>query len=395
MDPLVIACFQKPIVFFMTRSDVFKPMVKPILASANMLPIYRQMDGGDTAEQNKSVFVECYHILKTKRSPLLFGEGITDDIFERRLKPIKKGSARMAFGAMEYYDWNLDLSIQCLGLNYEDPTKMRGNLLIKNAAPIKVADYKNLYLTNTDLAIDQLTRDIEKAIQAQITHIENSEYFEFHDQIMRITYRGMHYEEHDKSMDILERQAYSKRLADEINVLSKTQNQAFLQLKQSISEYFNLLKIQGIKNSHVYEFATSGKLSNKQHFLFLILMWPFVLIGILLMGIPYWITKRTVEKKFKRKVFWLSTKMVLGLFIAGLYNIAIAILFYHLLLSNIWATLLFYFTIPAATFLIAHQYKTRWIKFQEKRRAMKLEMAEYVTKRAEIIKQINLFLLAN
>jgi len=354
-----------------------------------MFPIYRQLDGVNTTEKNKTVFIDCYHILKTKRSPLLFGEGITDDIFERRLKPIKKGSARMAFGAMDFYDWNLDLSIQCLGLNYEDPTKMRGNLLINNAAPIKVADYKKRYEENADVAIEQLTLDIENAIKNQITHIENSNFFALHEHIMRITYLGMHFEDHDETIDIFTRQAYSKKIANAINILSIEPTEAFLALQQSLEGYFKLLDTYNIKNSYVYEFDTTGKISNRKHHLYLGLMWPITIIGVLLMGIPYWITKKTVEHNFKRKVFWLSTKMVLGLFIAGLYNIVMAILFYHLLFSNIWATILLYFTAPATTFLIAHEYKKRWILCREKRKAMKLKMTEFSAKRSELIKQIN------
>jgi hypothetical protein len=106
------------------------------------------------------------------------------------------------------------------------------------------------------------------------------------------------------------------------------------------------------------------------------------------MGLPYWITKRLVEQKFKRKVFWLSTKMVVGLFISGIYNLFTAILFYQIIIPNIWVTLLFYFTIPATTFLIAYEFKTCWLELIKKLKTGKLNLTELINRRADLLNQI-------
>jgi 1-acyl-sn-glycerol-3-phosphate acyltransferase len=97
MDPLAVASLRRPIVFFMTRSDVFTSFTKPFLWAAHMLPIYRQQDGVDTKDENTRVFAKCTNILSFGRNLLIFGEGFTDDVFIRRLKPIKKGAIRIGF----------------------------------------------------------------------------------------------------------------------------------------------------------------------------------------------------------------------------------------------------------------------------------------------------------
>jgi len=51
MDPLIVSVLRKPIIFFMTRSDVFTKWTKPFLGSAHMIPIYRQHDGGNATEK--------------------------------------------------------------------------------------------------------------------------------------------------------------------------------------------------------------------------------------------------------------------------------------------------------------------------------------------------------
>jgi 1-acyl-sn-glycerol-3-phosphate acyltransferase len=95
MDPLVVASLRLPIVFFMTRSDVFTPISRPLLWASHMLPIYRQHDGEDTKAKNEEVFQKCSRILSFGRNLLIFGEGFTDDTFVRRLKPVKKGAVRI------------------------------------------------------------------------------------------------------------------------------------------------------------------------------------------------------------------------------------------------------------------------------------------------------------
>jgi len=90
MDPISVAALRFPSVFFMTRADIFTPVTKPILWACQMLPIHRQHDGGDTREKNSKSFNQAARVLKYKRSLLIFGEGFTDDVFIRRLKPVKR-----------------------------------------------------------------------------------------------------------------------------------------------------------------------------------------------------------------------------------------------------------------------------------------------------------------
>ena len=80
LDPLVIARLRKPVIYFMTRSDVFNKFTKPLFWLAHMLPIYRQHDGVDTKDENKKTFDKCTNVLKYGRNLLIFGEGFTDPL---------------------------------------------------------------------------------------------------------------------------------------------------------------------------------------------------------------------------------------------------------------------------------------------------------------------------
>ena len=112
MDPILIGAVNRPIVHFMTRSDVFVWWLKPVLWSSHMLPIYRQQDGKDTKGKNTDVFNTVNSSLRKGRNILIFGEGFTDDTPIRGLKPVKKGPIRMGFGALEAINWSKKIYIR-------------------------------------------------------------------------------------------------------------------------------------------------------------------------------------------------------------------------------------------------------------------------------------------
>jgi hypothetical protein len=58
-----------------------------------------------------------------------------------------------------------------------------------------------------------------------------------------------------------------------------------------------------------------------------------MVLGMLHCLIPYLLVKRFVERSFKRKVFWSSVKMLLGMIVIGLVNIPVIFLVSPLILG--------------------------------------------------------------
>ena len=58
----------------------------------------------------------------------------------------------------------------------------------------------------------------------------------------------------------------------------------------------------------------------------MLLQLPFFLAGLIQVALPYFAVKRFVEQKFKRKVFWSSTKMGLLLLALPIWNFALLFL---------------------------------------------------------------------
>lgn len=361
MDPIVIACFNRPIVFFMTRSDVFTTFSKPFLHSMHMLPIYRQQDGVNTKEKNREVFQKCTDVLVSKRSLLIFGEGFTDDFFIRRLKPVKKGAVRIGFTALESCNWEKEIFIAAVGCNYTEPNKFRSELLIANGEPILLNNYKLEYEENPDKVVTELTRLVEQEMKAQITHVEDEDLAPIHEKLMSITGLGMSSTDEQSSYSLKDRWLFSKKLADKFNSVEKTDTQ-LLELSSACDAFLLKLDTLGVQPEDVDNVQQSGYLARKQ--LKLMLLFSFALLGFLHCYLPYYFVKSWVEKSFKRAVFWGSTKVVVGMFAFGILNIPIVWLLFsfageYSFLGWIYYILIAFFWIAFADFRMTNQLIVR------------------------------------
>jgi 1-acyl-sn-glycerol-3-phosphate acyltransferase len=124
LDAIVVALLIKRPIHFLARSDVFrKPVARWILSQLHLIPIYRLQEGSENLEKNKDTFKRCSEILAKGGVILIFSEG--NCILEKRLRPLKKGTARIAFTAEALSNWNLNIRIIPVGINYTHPTENR------------------------------------------------------------------------------------------------------------------------------------------------------------------------------------------------------------------------------------------------------------------------------
>lgn len=114
LDAIIIASVFRAPVYSLARGDAFAgKWIHKILASLNMLPVYRVSEGVENIENNYATFDACHQLFKQNKIVLIFSEGRC--INEWHLRPLKKGTARIAIKA-----WNDDipLTVLPLGINY-------------------------------------------------------------------------------------------------------------------------------------------------------------------------------------------------------------------------------------------------------------------------------------
>jgi 1-acyl-sn-glycerol-3-phosphate acyltransferase len=114
LDAIIIATLFKYPIYSLARGDAFHgKLITRILGSLNMLPVYRVSEGVENLENNYSTFKSCQNIFKIGGIVLIFSEGRC--INEWHLRPLKKGTARLALAAWQQ---NIPLKVLPLGINY-------------------------------------------------------------------------------------------------------------------------------------------------------------------------------------------------------------------------------------------------------------------------------------
>lgn len=391
MDPLAVAGLRMPLVFFMTRSDIFTPITNPILRSCQMLPIYRQHDGAGTKDKNEAVFKKCTRILSFGRNLLIFGEGFTDDVFIRRLKPVKKGAARIGFSTLEAIDWKKDIYIAAVGVNYSNPNQMRSDMLISHSDKICLNDYRERYEESPNKVINEVTKLIEKMMQEQITHVKEKEYAPLHENMMIFTRKGMNVDNFDRSIPLKKRWKYSQKLAHWLNEQDVENNEEMLKFKKESEGYLKLLKRFKLEERLVHWKITNPSGSRLKEVAMMALLFPFAILGFIHCGPVYFFVKRFVEKSFRRKVFWGSVKLAMGKIVMGLLNIPFIFLFYHFVYPSWWLAFAYYFAIGLFG-LAAYMLVSNFKDFKKKGAINKTDISKFVAKRSSLIEQLHAFL---
>ncbi|NRA52473.1 MAG: 1-acyl-sn-glycerol-3-phosphate acyltransferase, partial [Phaeodactylibacter sp.] len=174
IEPCLMACFLGRPLFFLVRGNLFqKKIYDQLLRSLNMLPIYRRKDGGySKVKNNYETFQSVFKALHENRTVMILIEGSTIQV--KRLRPLKKGTARMAFGAIEAYDLE-DVYIVPGGVNFTYAERPRSEVMIEIGEPVRAKDYLESYLENPNKAIMDLTNAVRPALEDCLVTIDNPE----------------------------------------------------------------------------------------------------------------------------------------------------------------------------------------------------------------------------
>jgi len=114
LDAVILDTIFKQPVYSLARGDVFvNKYISSILRALKILPVYRVSEGVENLSNNYETFDECKDLFRKKGTILIFSEGRC--INEWHLRPLKKGTARLAIDSWEN---GIPLRILPVGINY-------------------------------------------------------------------------------------------------------------------------------------------------------------------------------------------------------------------------------------------------------------------------------------
>lgn len=124
LDAIILCTlFDRP-VYSLARGDAFKNKLSAkLLYLFNMFPVYRVSDDAGKLDENYKTFDLCKNIFKQNGIVLIFSEGRC--INEWHLRPLKKGTARLAISSWEE---GINLQVLPVAINYSSFRKFGKNI---------------------------------------------------------------------------------------------------------------------------------------------------------------------------------------------------------------------------------------------------------------------------
>lgn len=297
-DGVMIGLHTKQAVWFLARGDVFKkPIAAKILNAIGIAPIYRMQEGIENIEKNKEVFNRCYQLLNENASIAIFPEGNCER--ESKLRPLKKGTARIAHGALQSFTSNKELFVTCVGLNYDDPDTLNSEVLINFNQPLKVNDYFDASKMLDSQAAMRFTKDVENALNHVMYNIHDNNHHAFFHFVKRNFLNLLIGQSKNAQVEFEKLKALSQKI--------NTQNELLNSCKPTVMEYAEILSKHQLREKYINQFLVQHQfISNYITFLFLLIP---AIPALLFNSWPYVVANNIAKKMVKKREFFSSVNI--------------------------------------------------------------------------------------
>jgi glycerol-3-phosphate O-acyltransferase/dihydroxyacetone phosphate acyltransferase len=315
MDAIVVAVHTKQQLHFLVRSDVFSTPVKRFfLGQLNQIPIYRIQEGADNLHKNEETFVQCNKILSQNKTVLIFPEGLC--VQERRLRKLKKGLARIVFGAESSMDNRMDLLVIPIGVNYENPKKFRSRLLLTYGEPIHVSDYIKQYQKEPARTVNEFTRDVEEAMAKLLTVIPDKENDKLVEQVEEVYKKDLTLSKGLDPGNLQHDMKVANDIAAAVEHFRKHEPARTEQFSDKISDYLRELRSLDLRDhllkpSHIENMSFGRSLTE---FLAVWFGMPLHLYGLINNYLPWKLAYNTANKVTRNVEFHSSVNVAAGTF---------------------------------------------------------------------------------
>lgn len=164
---------------FLAKSTLFRFPIKRIIEFCGALPVTRPEDvraeaklGENRSAQNRSTFKVAINAMEKGWPVAIFPEG-TSIVSPGLVLPLKPGIGKMAFAAEDANNFSLGLKIVPVGLEYVGRVRVGSGLNIRYGKPLRMADYRELYLSDKEAALRKLMGDLTREMIGVYPHFQD------------------------------------------------------------------------------------------------------------------------------------------------------------------------------------------------------------------------------
>ena len=370
MDALLVASTNWKYTFFLTRAQAFSSaFMRWFLENLNLLPVYRFRDGISSVTKNNAIFERCIRMLEKNYAVVVFAEA--NHNLNRRIRPLSKGFTRIAFDAEQQNNWDLNLHVVPIGVNYTRHKESRNDVTVVYGDPISMKKYQELFQQDERKAANVLKNDVAKVMKACTMHVQNAQHYFLHQLLLDDLA-----DDRSHLIDPKKVRPLNEKLDDLASEEDYLAGQELIEMSEK----------QHIDLSRVQEY-TSGKQSPLWKKL---LLSPFILLGFLNFRIAYILIDKVIQNTIKDHAFDASIKFLLAVF---LFPLSLVLISFMLWIAGIsFEGLLIYW---GTSFFSLFGFK-EWVN-SHKQRAHNRQWREFARNNAhlhaEMIEKLNRLLL--
>ena len=344
LDPMCVSVLIPQKISFLAKATIFKfKIIGSILKGLNLIPIHRVEDAPGMGSKNEDAFKYCYQKLANDGVILIFPEGTSE--YERKLRKIKTGAARIALGTAKENDFNINVKILPVGLNYTKSSTFRSEVFLEFGKVIETKDYFDAFKNNEIATAKTLTNTIEKSITELIVNIENTEFEILVQQIESlINTSSSNIKEAKSSFKTI---AISQEIYASIEYYRKNDPSRFEYIKDKIDNYFKNLQAinlsdkmiaDGIEQTNLWKYIAKT-------IAILFFGFPFWLFGYINSFIPYKIPRYLALMISKSEAFYGALIMSIGTF-SFLFFYSLILYFVGIYSNSVFITFSYAIALP-------------------------------------------------
>jgi len=384
MDAAVaINDFQRPV--FIARADLFNNKYSAKFVEwGRMMPAFRIRDGKENLHKNDAIFKRSAEVLANRIPIVVFPEASHNN--KRRLLPLKKGLARIAFQSEEITNFSLDLVVLPLGIYYDNYENPLGNVTAIYGDPVRVNDFKDEFLENEKRGLSLFNKKLSEEMKKVIINIENVEYYDSYETLRHFYRDEMYVKLNFQTKNPYYNLKADQALIEKLDVINEVEPEKAKELHEKVKEYSRNLKKLNFRDWQVKK-EKFNSLSLYLQSVLLLLLSPISIYGFINNFLPV-LPQKQIIKKVRDKQFHSSIKFVLGVLITPIIYL-LQMLIVSFFTDIWWVKWIYLISLPVSLYFNLQIYRyfvklRSSLKFDSLQKANNYNILNLITLRKEI-----------
>jgi 1-acyl-sn-glycerol-3-phosphate acyltransferase len=316
LDPAVVWTTAGRDVRFLAKSTLFGTPLRPLLAGAGAIPVYRRRDAGVDTSKNVETFAEVERALAAGDAVCVFPEGISHST--GRLEPLRTGAARMALGAERR---GVRIAIVPVGLNFDRKTAFRSRVTVVYGLPFSCSDLAGD--ADRTAPVRLLTARIAEHMRRLLIEADPAGDAALVERVDRLyaAARG-------RPQSPADRVARRRMIAAGIARLRDASPERYEEILHKVRRYDERLRRFGLRDRHLDWQVSRGDaawFAVREAALGLVLV-PAALTGLVLFAVPYLATHAVARRVTREPDVVATAQLVAGAAIYGAWMVLLAVL---------------------------------------------------------------------